>query len=140
MQYYFDQKKEVWTYAVTKNNQRKQILTAELEQMDAVTIIQDLDSPTIRMQFPGNGGKYHFGDVDKISIKVEDEISGIESKETSFKLQLNDKTLYPAYHPLKKIISYNLDKPLEKGAHTIDFSVEDRMGNQSSETIYFSIY
>ena len=108
--------------------------------MDAVTIIQDLDSPKIKMKFPGNGGNYHFGDMNQISIKVEDEISGIESKETSFKLLLNDKILYPAYHPLKQIISYNLDTPLGKGAHKIDFSVEDRMGNQSSETIYFTVY
>lgn len=138
--YYFDQKKEKWIYTETKNNRRKQILTAKLEQMDAVTIIQDLDPPDIKMKFPGNGGNYHFGDMNQISIKVEDDISGIESKETSFKLLLNDKILYPAYHPLKQIISYKLDTPLGKGAHTIDFSVEDRMGNQSSETIYFTVY
>ena len=58
--YYFDQKKEKWIYTETKNNQRKQILTAELEQMDAVTIIQDLDSPKIKMKFPGNGMELSF--------------------------------------------------------------------------------
>ena len=138
--YYYDQKSQKWEYVLTKNNQRKQILTAELDQMDAVTIIQDLDAPNINRTFPGNNGRYHLGDVDHISIQVDDEISGIESEETSFNLLLNDQILYPAFQPLKKIISYNFDQPLQKGPHKIDFSVKDRMGNQSSETIYFTIY
>jgi len=138
--YYYDPKSEKWNYSKTNNNRRKQILTAELDRMDAVTIIQDLDSPSIKKTFPGNNGQYHKRDVDKILIEVEDNISGIESEEASFSLLLNNKTVYPAYHPLKKTITYNFDQPLSKGPHKIDFKVQDRMGNQSKETIYFSIY
>ena len=46
--YYFDPKPEKWTYVETTNNRRKQILTAELDRMDAVTIIQALDPPLIK--------------------------------------------------------------------------------------------
>ena len=108
--------------------------------MDAVTVIQDLDSPKIKSTFPGNGGQYHLGDIDKIVIKVDDLISGIAPEEDSFDLLFNDDILYPAYQPIKKTITYNFDQPLQKGPHKIEFKVQDRMGNESNETIYFSIY
>ena len=113
--YYFDQKSEKWVYAKSENNRRKQTITAELSNMDAVTIIQDLDSPKIKKLFPGNGGQYQSVDVNRIKIELEDSISGIESEESSFELTLNGNKLYPAYQPLKTI-SYNLDRPLEKGS------------------------
>ena len=115
-------------------------MTAELDRMDAVTIIQDLDPPLIKSTFPGNGGQYHIGDVDKIVIKVDDLISGIAPNEESFSLKFNDDHLYPGYQPIKKGVTYNFDRRIEKGPHKIDFKVQDRMGNESSETIYFSIY
>ena len=138
--YYYDGKEEEWVYTPTENNRRKQILTAELEQMDAVTIIQDLDSPQIKNTFPGNSGRYHIQDVNRIEIEVDDSISGIESEEASFDLLLNDNPVYPAYQPLKKTVSYNFDQPLKEGQHKIDFKVRDRMGNESAGTIYFSVY
>ena len=138
--YYYDGKEEEWVYTPTENNRRKQILTAEMEQMDAVTVIQDLDSPQIKNTFPGNSGRYHIQDVNRIEIEVDDSISGIESEEASFDLLLNDNTVYPAYQPLKKTVSYNFDHPLKEGQHKIDFKVRDRMGNESAGTIYFSVY
>ncbi len=138
--YYYDGKDEEWVYTPTENNRRKQILTAELEKMDAVTIIQDLDSPQIKNTFPGNSGRYHIQDVNRIEIEVDDSISGIESEEASFDLLLNDNPVHPAYQPLKKTVSYNFDHPLKEGQHKIDFKVRDRMGNESAGTIYFSVY
>ena len=138
--YYYEGKEEKWVYTPTENNRRKQILTAEMEQMDAVTVIQDLDSPQIKNTFPGNSGRYHIQDVNRIEIEVDDSISGIESEEASFDLLLNDNPVYPAYQPLKKTVSYNFDHPLKEGQHKIDFKVRDRMGNESAGTIYFSVY
>ena len=138
--YYYDPKQEDWIYTPTENNQQKQILTAELNQFDAVTVIQDLDSPMIINMFPDNNGRYHIADVNKIKILVDDLISGIESLESSFDLSLNDMPLYPAYQPIKKEISYLLDHPLTQGQHKIEFKVRDRMGNESSKIIYFAVF
>lgn len=138
--YYFDPKSKKWIYTPTENNKRKQVLTAELEQMNAVTVIQDLDSPKIINTFPGNSGRYHVKDVNTIKITVDDPISGIESEESSFELKLNDKKLFAAYQPLKKQISYSLDQSLSKGQHKIDFKVVDRAGNESNEIIYFVVF
>ena len=79
-------------------------------------------------------------DVNKISVYVDDSLSGIEAKEASFYLKLNETVLYPAYQPIKKKVSYNLNKQLERGSYTINFKVKDRMENESSRTIYFSVY
>ena len=138
--YYYDSKTEKWTYTKTENNKRKQLLTAKLNSLDAITVIQDLDSPVIESTFPGNNGQYHFGDVNKIVVKVDDFISGIEPEEKSFNLTLNGKELYPGFQPIKKTITYNFDQPIQKGPHKIEFSVRDRMENQSSQIIYFSVY
>ena len=77
------------------------ILTASLEHMDAITIIQDLEPPKISKMFPGNGGCHSIKDMNKISITVEDHLSGIEAKE-SFSLKLNETVLYPAFQPIQK--------------------------------------
>jgi len=138
--YYYDPKEQDWVYTTTKNNRRKLILTAEMETMDAVTIIQDLDSPVIKKLFPGNGGRYQINDVKEISIQVDDYLSGIESNESSFDLYINEILVYPAYQPIKKVVSYNLETPLSPGSHKIDFKVRDRLGNESGKTIYFSVY
>ena len=138
--YYYNPKKEKWFYSPTKNNKRKMILTSTLEHMDAITIIQDLDGPVIDKFHPGNGSRYKIEDLQKISVQVNDYLSGIETSESSFTLKLNDTILYPAYQPIKKTISYNLDQKLNRGSHRIDFTVKDQMGNESSEIIYFSVY
>ncbi|MBT3502521.1 MAG: M23 family metallopeptidase [Candidatus Marinimicrobia bacterium] len=138
--YYYDGKTSNWIYIPTENNRRKQILTGELSQMDAITIIQDLDSPKIINMFPANGGRYQIQDVKHISIHVNDAISGIESEESSFDLLLNDNPVYPAYQPIKKEISYSFNQTLSSGQHKIDFKVRDRMGNEKSKTIYFVVY
>ncbi len=137
--YYYNSKKEKWIYSASENNRRKLILTSVMETMDAITIIQDLDSPIINNIFPGNGGRYYAQDLNKISIQVDDYLSGIESNESSFSLLLNEKNIYPSFQPIKKTISYNLDSPLNKGSHKIEFTVRDRMKNESSTTIYFTV-
>lgn len=138
--YYYDPKNEKWVYTATENNQRKQILTAELTKMDAVTVIQDLDSPLIKRTFPADGGRYHIKDVKKIKIVVDDLISGINSHESSFDLLFNEKPVFCAYQPIKKEISYSFEQPLTADQHKIDFTVRDRMGNESAETIYFVVF
>ena len=110
-----------------------------METMDAITIIQDLDSPIINNIFPGNGGRYYAQDLNKISIQVDDYLSGIESDESSFNLLLNEKVIYPSFQPIKKTISYNLDSPLNKGSHKIEFRVRDRVKNESNTIIYFTV-
>jgi hypothetical protein len=78
--------------------------------------------------------------VNQIIISVDDLISGIESEEASFDLMLNGNQVFPAYQPIKKEISYLIEQPLSEGQHQIDFKVRDRMGNESTKIIYFSVY
>ena len=138
--YYFNNKKEEWTYLETENNRKKQILTASMTEFDAVTIIQDLDPPKVLSMHPGNGGGYKANDVNEIRILVNDRISGIEPNEESFSLSINNQPVFFAYQPIKKEVSYKLEKTLTQGPHQIDFTVFDRLGNKTSRTVFFSIY
>mgnify|MGYP001276140499 CR=1 FL=1 len=138
--YYFNNKDEKWTYVSTQNNRKKQILSASLAQLDAVTIIQDLEPPIILSMHPGNGAGYKIEDIKNIQIIVDDKISGIDAKEESFELSLNGHPLYFSYQPVKKEISYTLEQPLKDGPHQIDFKVSDRFGNTSSKSAFFSAH
>ena len=107
--------------------------------MEAITIIQDLSPPRIIKAFPENGGRYLSKDIKRIQINIDDKISGIEPKEKSFKLKFNGNDLYPAYQPIKKVVSYDFDNNLSAGQHKIEFTVKDRMSNELSKVIHFVV-
>lgn len=136
--YYFDEKSENWNYVKTKNNPSKNILTANLDQLHAVTIIQDLIPPKILNTYPANGGHYEGKEIKKLIIDIEDTISGIEPKEKSISIKLNGTKLFCAYQPVKKQITYDLDRGLNEGNHTIDITIIDRVGNQTNRSISFT--
>ena len=136
--YYFDEKSENWNYVKTKNNPSKNILTANLDQLHAVTIIQDLIPPQILNTYPANGGHYEGKEIKKLIIDIEDTISGIEPKEKSISIKLNGTKLFCAYQPVKKQITYDLDRGLNEGNHTIDITIIDRVGNQTNRSISFT--
>ena len=105
-----------------------------------MTVIQDLEPPLISRMHPNEGGRYKSDAITQIRISVDDKLSGIEAKEDSFELKLNGQPLYVAYQPIKKEISYYLERPLKNGNHNISFSVIDRAGNINEQNIIFSIY
>lgn len=136
--YYYDQK-EGWTFIPTKINAHRQVLTGEVKHLDAVAIIQDVTAPEIRSMHPGNHGQYPAFELNRIQIRVEDKLSGIDPDEAAFQLILDDTPLRFAYQPRKKEISYALEEPLSMGEHTLTFQVHDRAGNKSEKTITFKV-
>ena len=137
--YYYNQKNSDWEYLKTERLRNRFILSAELTDMEAITIIQDLSPPKIIKAFPENGGRYLSRDIKRIQINIDDKISGIEPKEKSFKLKFNGNDLYPAYQPIKKVVSYDFDNNLSAGQHKIEFTVKDRMSNELSKVIHFVV-
>ena len=136
--YYYDEKLEDWEYVQTKNNPERNILTAPLDQLHAITIIQDLVTPQILKTFPANNGHYKGSDITKIIIDVDDSISGIEAKEKSFSVKLDGKKLFCAYQPVKKQISYIFDRGLSAGEHQLNIIVIDKVGNKIEKGISFT--
>ena len=137
--YYYDQKEQQWTYSPTKNNPKRQILTSSLNQFDAVTIIQDLVPPKILKTFPAHSGHYEAKDISKIKIDVDDNLSGIDAKEASFSLILDGKSVYFAYQPVIKQLSYTMDRALQSGNHQFEVTIRDQVGNKISKTVLFSV-
>ena len=136
--YYYDDNNSNWEYVQTKNNQERNILTASLDQFHAVTIIQDLAAPKILKTYPANKGYYKGNDIKKITIDIDDYISGIEAKEKSFSIELDGKKLFCAYQPVKKQISYAFDRGLSPGEHQLDIGIVDKVGNKTEKTIFFT--
>ena len=137
--YYYDMKEQKWTYTPTKNNPKRQFLSSSLGQFDAVTIIQDLEPPKILKTFPAHGGHYETQDINKIKIDVDDALSGIEAEEASFSLTLDGQSVYFAYQPVIKQLSYTLGRTLRSGNHKFEVALRDRVGNETQKKVLFSI-
>ncbi|MEA1882293.1 MAG: M23 family metallopeptidase [Candidatus Marinimicrobia bacterium] len=137
--YYFDQK-EGWSFIATENNKERQVLTGEVKHLDAIAIIEDVIPPIIKSMHPGNHGNYPSLELNQFKIKIDDALSGFEPVEDSFDFELDHKPLIFAYQPKVKIITYELERPLPIGTHTIQFKARDRAGNETRKNIEFKVY
>jgi hypothetical protein len=79
-------------------------------------------------------------ELSTFKIKIDDLLSGFDPSESSFELILDDQSLIYAYQPKLKTISYELDRPLLIGEHSLQFTVKDRAGNKASQTVKFKVY
>lgn len=136
--YYYDVD-DGWTHLASRNSRSRRVLTGALSSLEAVAIIQDTTPPTFTNFFPGDGGRYQFSDVRRLSVHVQDDLSGIDPRELALSLTLDDAPLIFAYQPVKKELSYNLIEPLSSGAHTMTATVRDKAGNSATRTIQFTI-
>ncbi len=137
--YYYDQK-EGWSFIPTTNIKDRQVLTGEMKHLDAVAIIEDVIPPKIKSMHPGNNGNYPSLELNRFKIKIDDNLSGFEPVEDSFELKLDDRPLIFAYQPKLKVISYELERPLSIGMHSIQLIIRDRAGNETSRNIVFKVY
>ena len=55
-------------------------------------------------------------------------------------MSLNGERLYYAFQPKLKILSYDLEKPLAVGKHSIAIRASDQAGNELRKTIKFEVY
>jgi len=136
--YYYDVD-DGWTYIPSRNSRSRRVLTGALSSLEAVAILQDTTPPVFTSFFPGAGGHYQFSDVRKLRVQVQDDLSGIDPRESALSLALDGVALLFAYQPVKKELSYNLIEPLSSGAHTMTATVRDKAGNLATRTIQFTI-
>ena len=137
---YFYDKKEGWTFVKTKNISERRVLLGEVKHLDAVAIIEDNTPPIFIRSYPGNGGKFSSLELNNFRISIDDELSGFDPKPSSFDVSLNGERLYYAFQPKLKILSYDLEKPLAIGKHSIAIRASDQAGNELRKTIKFEVY
>ncbi len=137
--YTFDQNKQDWTYQSSVNHPSRRVITAALDYLDAVTVIQDSEPPYIVNTFPAEGGYYHYQDVEVLRVKVNDALSGVSSSEKDIELLIDGEKVFAEYQPVEKEISYRLVTPLVAGPHTFSISFKDRMGHTTQRKIGFRV-
>lgn len=137
--YFYDQK-EGWTFISTSNNEDRRVLMGTVKHLDAIAIIEDNTPPKIESHNPGENGKYPSLELNLITIKIEDLMSGFNPVESSFNLSLNGNPLIYTYQPKLKIITYEMKKPLLAGDHTIQIKIRDQAENETVKNIVFSTY
>ena len=135
--YYYDQEKK-WTYLPSRFSEKRWMFFTSVYSLEAVAIIEDTVKPEINNIFPGSGGRYDSRDIKSISAIIDDALSGIRG-DGAILLDLNGKNLIFEYQPVKKMIRYRLDEPLESGQYTLKISASDQVGNSISQTVNFFV-
>ncbi|RMF07134.1 MAG: M23 family metallopeptidase [Candidatus Neomarinimicrobiota bacterium] len=137
--FYFDDEKEKWTYLETRRNDRKNLLLAEVESLDAVTVIQDSLPPVMNGSFPADQGMYRSEDVQVIRARFEDDLAGIRESEAGIIVTLDGTRLWGDYQPVKQEFRYDLVSPLAPGPHQVHYRVLDQTGNEFQTIIHFQV-
>ena len=137
--YYYD-KKEGWTFVKTRDISDRRVLIGEVKHLDAIAIIEDNTPPRFIRSYPGHGGKFPALELNSFRISIDDDLSGFEPKPSSFDVTLDGKRLHYAFQPKLKILSYDLEKPLQTGKHSIEIKASDQAGNKLQKIIEFEIY
>ena len=130
---------EKWSYLPTENSPAKRVLIAELKEINAVTILKDIQPPVVVRTFPEQGGRYDYEDVEVLTATVKDDLSGIAPNEQSLTMTLDGYKLLVAYQPIKKEMTYQLKEPLNAGSHRLIIFISDNVGNFTEKTINFSV-
>ncbi len=136
--YYFDKEKG-WKYLSTRHRLDRQTLIASLNSVEAVAVLRDTIPPQIKSSYPGNGGHYHYQDVQRLYAVFDDDLAGIQASPDNMFMMLDGELLLFDYQPIKKVISYRLDIPLDAGSHELIISVTDQVGNSTTRKINFSV-
>lgn len=137
--YFYNQKEEAWSHLKTSRKRDNSVLIAAHNKFDAIAVVQDTVPPVVTWSYPANGSRYHYQDIKTLRIELDDELSGIDPSEESLQLLIDGNRLYPAYQPVDKELSYELEGALEQGKHTIEVHVRDKAGNLNRTNIDFSV-
>jgi len=137
--YYYDNKEEEWSFLKTDKKRNETVLISALDHFDAIAAIQDIIPPKIEWSFPAHGSRYQYQDVKTLKVLLSDNLSGIDPTEESLKMWIDGHVLLPAYQPVKKELSFELDGTLDPGNHTLDLTVRDKAGNVNNTSINFSV-
>ena len=137
--YYYDQK-EGWTFIPSLKNKDRRVISGSVEHLDAIAILEDKIQPDIISMHPGNNGKYPSLELNQFRIRIDDKLSGFEAEESSFDLSLDNQALIYAYQPKLKVLSYDLKRPLSIGTHSMQLTIRDRAGNETTNKIEFKVY
>ena len=135
--FYYDQKKR-WTYLPSRFSKKKLMFFTSVFSLEAVAVVQDSVKPVIHDIFPEHGGTYDNQDVKILSANIKDDLADIKNDQ-AIRMVLDDKSLLFEYQPIKKMVTYRLDKPLETGEHILTISATDQVGNSITRTIDFIV-
>jgi hypothetical protein len=99
--------------------------------------LSDNKPPTISGLTPANGATLR-NSRPIVSCKVSDNLSGI-SRETQFSMMIDNNWVPADYDITTGILSYQINQPLNKGAHEAIIKIIDNQGNLATAVTKFKI-
>jgi len=137
--YTFNQKKSRWNHVKSTFDNTNNSVKAKLRKAAVFAVLKDSQPPLINSIFPRHDKKYLKEKFKTIKIKLSDNLSGINSSEEYLQVFLDSRRIWVAYQPIKKEITYRLQKSLYRGKHKIKIIAGDRSGNIATKSINFLI-
>ena len=112
-------------------NWRNNMISAKVREFGDFCIVADTINPTVKGVniFPGK----QFNTQTTIKCTVEDKESGINT----YRAEIDGKWILMEYDYKTKLLTYKIQKELEKGKHVFKLEVIDRLNNNTIYTAEF---
>ena len=129
--------KNHWRFAGKKLDSLNHVLSCNISNLNAYTLIRDITPPVISIRQPFKNGQLKYNKP-KFVVKVYDKLSGISS-ERSITMMLDGQKVIPEYDPEIQSIIYKCDEPLPPGRHQLSVTAIDNCLNESKVVQFFYI-
>ncbi len=96
----------------------------------------DTIPPTVKILKPAQNQT--LGALKFVKILVDDSLSGLDS-DRNFRIFIDKQWLIPEWDPERKLILARLYWPLSNGEHQLEVEVTDRAGNNTRQSINFTV-
>lgn len=130
---------DTWEFLGNQWSPDRSALKAGSDKLGSIAVLRDSAPPNISAVFPGNGGRFHAGDIIYLSAIVKDDLSGIKD-DTSIAVTLDGRPLIAEYNAPKDHVRYKISGNLAPGAHLLRITATDQANNTSTESSTFSVY
>ncbi len=127
--YKYDSYNNKWKFSGNKLDNSR--ITSAIRSGGIFSIAKDTKPPKISKIIPRVNSTYRKDQFNKITFKIEDELSGI-SDENNIEVLLNGKKLIVEYNSYRGVVLYRVKNPLELGKHKIEINVTDNSNNTAT--------
>ncbi|MFC1724508.1 M23 family metallopeptidase [candidate division KSB1 bacterium] len=133
----FNSEKEDWNFVSQEIDSLNGLVTGRINKFGELALLIDDRPPDIYRFSPRDGQKI-FNRKPLIRASVKDDLSGIGSN-CQTDIYLDGKKLIAEYDPEAEILFYRVEESLGFGNHTVEFIVEDNIGNSAVRKLTFEV-
>ncbi len=125
-------------FAGAKRDTIQKTISTTIGSFGQYALVRDNIPPVISSVYPRTGKYYKQSSVHRLSADIDDKMSGIAG-DAGIEMRFDGKKVIAEWHPIHKTLTYEPERPLAKGRHSLAISITDNAGNRSEKKVEFFI-